>query len=54
MVNQTMSLLLTVGQFVEGVDTSILEVVSKLEVFIKKQPKHQKLITDHLSAVDSK
>lgn len=43
-VNQTMSSLKTVRQFLEsteGVNTSILENLGKLNVFVNKQPKNQ-------------
>lgn len=44
-------------QFVESVedlDTFIIESVDKLENYINKQPKYQKLITNYFSTVDSK
>jgi len=45
MANQAISLLQTVGRFVEsikGVDTSIFKVGSILENFVNKQTKNQK------------
>jgi len=55
--NQAMSSLQTVRQFVEsveGVDTSIFESIGKLEDFVNKQPKNQKLITNYFSTVSHK
>jgi len=57
MANQAISLLKTVGRFVEsikGVDTSIFEAGNNLEDFINKQTKNQKLITNYFSVLYSK
>ncbi|XP_050528133.1 tigger transposable element-derived protein 6-like [Daktulosphaira vitifoliae] len=54
--NQAMSSLQTVRQFVEsveGVDTSIFESIDKLEDFVNKQPKNQKLIIHYFSTVST-
>ena len=56
-VLSAMSSLQTVRQFVEsveGVDTSIFESIGKLEDFVNKQPKNQKLITNYFSTVSHK
>ncbi|KAL4121977.1 hypothetical protein QTP88_014392 [Uroleucon formosanum] len=55
--NQAISSLHTVRQFIEsvaGVDTSIFEAIGKLEDFVNKQPKTQKLITNYFSTVSNK
>jgi len=55
--NQAISSLHIVRQFIESVadvDTSIFEAIGKLEDFVNKQPKIQKLITNCFSTVSNK
>lgn len=55
--NQAISSLPTVRQFTEsvaGVDTSIFEAIGKLEDFVNKQPKTQKLIINYFPTVSNK
>ncbi|KAF0760110.1 tigger transposable element-derived protein 4-like [Aphis craccivora] len=55
--NQAISSLHTVRQFIEsvaGVDISLFEAIGKLEDFVNKQPKTQKLITNYFSTVSNK
>jgi len=54
--NQAISSLQAVSKFVEtvkGVDISLLKAIGKLEDFVNKQLKNQKLITNFFSTVSS-